>query len=969
MFKTFIFLVSFLLVCQSCTPKTSKTAMPADVPEAQAPAAPAAPATPEKPAPPAPLPAGSMSSIPLDPSVKIGTLPNGMTYYIKANAKPENRAELRMVLKAGAMQEDDDQLGLAHFIEHMAFNGTTHFSKNELVDYLESVGARFGPDLNAYTSFDETVYMIQVRTDDTAQFNKGLLILKDWSEGIAFEGTEIDKERGVVVSEWRSSLSPDQRMQQKYLPIMYYNSRYAKRLPIGDPEIVNHASYDVVKRFYADWYRPELMALMVVGAIDPVQIENQIKAQFSKIAAKSTARVKESNTVPAHDQTFARVITDHEATNANIQIIYNHKYTQSSTVLDYRQRLCESLYNRMLGRRLSDISKEADPPFIFGYTGYGQDVGDLANYTSFAMAAPKNTRRAYQTLLDENQRVLQHGFTDAELEREKANILRQAEQNALEESKLESSRVVQRLVYHFLEDNPIPSPTQHLEMYKSMIPTITKDEINQLAKKWITDRNRAIIITGPEKDLDMYPDSVTLIRLLKESSLKSMEPYKDVDVSAPLLPGTFPPNQIASATYDSALDVYHWSFANGVKVSAKATAFKNDEILMNAYSVGGHSLYNDKLYPSARSTSSVVGNSGIGTYPASALEKKLAGLRVGASPFIFERYEGINGSSSVTDAETLMQMTYSYVTAYRQDTTALNSYLSRERAMFANMLSNPNNWYSDKVTRIASQNHPRRGFPSLESYDKIKMDDIQMIYKDRFKDVSDMHFFFVGNFNIDSLKLLTSRYLAALPGGGRKEMWKDVGERFPVGKVDSVFYRGEAPKSLVQLIYHGNDHFNPDTSYLMQSLLDLARIKLREELREDKGGVYGVNVGGSQTKFPIEQYSVRISFNADPPMTDSLIASTKAVIESIKKGIEDSDIVKVTEAQRQGRIKDLQQNQFWMSAFINSWMNELDMNQMTQLATLEKRIAGLNKEALQKAARKYFRDEELISVVMFPEKK
>jgi zinc protease len=506
-------------------------------------------------------------------------------------------------------------------------------------------------------------------------------------------------------------------------------------------------------------------------------------------------------------------------------------------------------------------------------------------------------------------------------------------------------------------------------MYKSMMPTISAQEISELSRKWITDKNRVIIITGPEKDKAMYPDSVELVRLLTESSRKMMDPYEDVDVSAPLLPGTFPQHSLASSSYDNALDVYHWSFANGVKVSAKATNFKNDEILMNAYSIGGHSNYGDQLYPSARSTSSVVGNSGIGTFNAIALEKKLAGLRVNASPFIFERYEGINGSSSVKDAETLMQMTYSYITAYREDTTALNSYLARERGMFANLLSNPQNWYSDKVSRITSQNHPRRGFPSPESYDQIKMTDIMSIYKDRFKDVSDMHFFFVGNVNIDSLKVLTSRYLGALPGGGRKEMWKDVGDRFPEGKVDSVFYRGEAPKSLVQLIYHGPDHFNLDTNYLLQSLLDLARIKLREELREEEGGVYGVSIFGSQSKSPIEQYSIRINFNADPPRTNELIASAKAVIQSIKSGVDDADIVKVTEIQRQGRIKDLQQNQFWMSAFINSWLNETDMNQMTELAALEKRIAGLTKEGLQKAARKYFSDEDLISIVMFPEKK
>lgn len=963
MLKSLITILGLLLFIISCTPKTTQ----GTVSDSSMNTGTQGPVSP--PSPPVPLPNSGISTIPMDPSIRIGTLPNGLTYYIKVNAKPENRAELRLALKAGSMQEDPDQLGLAHFIEHMAFNGTEHFSKNELVSYLERVGSRFGPDLNAYTSFDETVYMLQVRTDDQEQFNNGMLILRDWAGGISFDSTEIDKERGVVISEWRSRLSSGQRMQQQYLPMLYHHSRYADRLPIGDPDIVQNAPYHVVKRFYTDWYRPELMALLVVGAVDPDKIEQQIKEQFGSMTTKTLARKKESNAVPSHGETLARVITDPEATNVTIQIVYNHKYDQVKSVLDYRQRLVESLYNRMLGRRLSDLTKEANPPFIFGYTGYGQDVGDLATYTSYASAAPKDTRKAYQTLLDENQRVLQHGFTNGELEREKANILRMAEQSVLEEAKLESSRVVQRLIYHFLEDNPIPDATQHLEMYKSMMPTITASEVSQLAKKWITDSDRVIIITGPEKDKDMYPDSLGLISMMRATSQKSMEAYKDVDVSAPLLPGTFVAKPVLNYSFDSALDVHHWEFENGVKVSAKATAFKNDEILMNAYSFGGHSLYSDAMYPSARSTSSVISSSGIGTFNAAALEKKLSGLRVNVSPFIFERYEGLNGSSAVKDAETMMQLTYSYVTAFREDPSALSSYINKERARYENLLSNPQNWYSDKVNRITSQNHPRRGFPSPESYDKIQMKEIMDIYKDRFSDVSDMHFFFVGNFNPDSLKILTSKYLGALPGGGRKEMWKDVGDRYPAGRIDSVFYRGEAPKSLVQLMYHGPDQFHPDTSYLLQSLVELARIKLREELREEEGGVYGVGIYGGQSKFPIEQYSLQISFNADPPRTNDLIASAKKVINKMKLEIDPADIVKVTEAQRQGRIKDLEQNQFWMNAFVNSWFNETDMNNATQMSALEHRISSLNPEVLKQAARKYFNDSELISVVMFPEKK
>jgi zinc protease len=909
----------------------------------------------------------ALSSIPVDPAVRIGRLSNGITYYIRANEKPENRAELRMAIKAGSMEEDPDQLGIAHLVEHMAFNGSRNFSKNELVNYLESVGSRFGPDLNAYTSFDETVYMLQVRSDEADHLNKGMLILRDWADGVSFEGEEIDKERGVVISEWRSGLSAEQRMQKEYLPLIYYQSRYADRLPIGDPELLKTVPYDAVRRFYKDWYRPDLMAILVVGDIDVDSMEMKIKDQFGTILP-STQRTKPQVTFPVHQETFARIITDPEASNSRVQIIYKHKYNDVDNLLDYREGLLHTLYNRMLAKRLAEITREADPPYAFGYSGYGQDVGELGTYSSMAIGDAKNMRRAYTTLLEENQRVLLHGFTDTELAREKAAMMRQAEQNVLEQDKQESSRIVQRLVYHFLEESPIPDASQTLEMYKSMMPTITASEISQFAKLWITDQNRVVLVTAPEKDIAMLPDSAELIRIMNEVNVRDLSPYEDIDVSAPLLSGSFPVRAVINVSHDKVLDIYHWQFENGIRVSAKPTDFKNDEILMNAYSAGGHSLYDLDVFPSARSASSVISSSGVGSFNATALDKKLTGLRVSVTPFITERHEGFNGMSAVSDFETMMQLVYSYATKFRKDTVALNAYLNREKAMYANLLANPQNWYSDKVTRIVSQNHPRRGFPTLESYDQVKMNEIIKIYEDRFRDLSDMHFFFVGNFNIDSLQRITSRYLGALPGSGRNESWKDVGDRMPSGVIDSVYTRGEAPRSLVQFIYHGNDHFNPDTAYLLQSLIDLARIKLRESLREEESGVYGVSIFGGQTLYPVQQYNIRVSFNAEPSRTKELVEAAKEVIQKLKSKVDPVDIAKVTEIQRQGRIRDLKQNQFWMGAFINSYLNETDMAQSVQMQKLEIRIDMLNEELLTKAARKYFNENELISVVMYPDK-
>jgi zinc protease len=475
-------------------------------------------------------------------------------------------------------------------------------------------------------------------------------------------------------------------------------------------------------------------------------------------------------------------------------------------------------------------------------------------------------------------------------------------------------------------------------------------------------------VTGPEKDRSILPDSAALIAIMNEVNASSPGPYIDIDVSAPILSGNFTGKPVVQYSTDTTYGLYHWQFANGVKVTAKPTTFKNDEILMNAYSEGGHSQYATSMYPSARSASTVVGSSGVGNYNAIGLDKKLTGLRVNVSPFITERYEGFSGSSSVSELETMMQLTYAYATAFREDSVALNAYVNREKGMFANILANPGNWFTERVTKITTQNHPRRGFPTLESYEEISMDDIMSIYKDRFADLSDMHFFFVGNFEPDSLQKLTSRYLGALPGTNRKETWKDVGERMPSGKIDSTFHRGAAPKSLVQLVYHGSDIFHPDSGYVLQSLIDVARIKLREELREEEGGVYGVSISGGQTQFPIEQYAIRISFNAEPGRTAALVESAKNVIEKLKMEITSEDIHKVTETQRQGRIRDLQQNQFWMSSLVNSWINKVLVKEYLSSEVLETRIARLNEAILKRAAAKYFNNSELISVVMYPEK-
>ncbi|MEL6124625.1 MAG: pitrilysin family protein, partial [Bacteroidota bacterium] len=402
----------------------------------------------------------------------MGVLPNGIHYYIQENARPEQRAEIRLAVNAGSILEDEDQLGLAHFVEHMAFNGTENFEKNELVDYLETTGTRFGPDLNAFTSFDETVYMLQVRTDSTELFDKGMQVIRDWANGITFADEEIDKERGVIVSEWRTRLSPDQRMQQKTFPVMYQGSRYAERLPIGKMDIVENAPYDVLRRFYKEWYRPDLMAVVAVGDFDAAMVEKKIKALFGDIPEAADARPREKFEVPFHDETLVSIASDKEASFTNVNIMYKHDRVETKTVGDYRSSLVRSLYNSMLGARLQEISKQPDPPFVFAYTGYSADVGDLDSYSSFAFVPEGKGPAALKTLLTENKRVLQHGFTTSEMDRAKKNLIEGAERAFKEMDKTESNRIVMNYVYRYLDDAVTPGPKQKLDLYNQFLPSV-----------------------------------------------------------------------------------------------------------------------------------------------------------------------------------------------------------------------------------------------------------------------------------------------------------------------------------------------------------------------------------------------------------------------------------------------------------------------------------------------------------------
>ena len=907
--------------------------------------------------------------IPFHEGVRSGKLSNGMEYYLLKNSKPEKRCELRLALKAGSIVEDDDQQGIAHFVEHMCFNGSKNFKKNELVNYLESTGTKFGADLNAFTSFDETVYMLEVRTDNKEIFDKGLLVMEDWAGGVSFEDQEIDKERGVVESEWRTRLSPNQRMQNKYFPVIYAGSQYAKRLPIGQMDIIRSAPYDNFKRFYRDWYRPDLMALVVVGDFDMDAVEKHIKERFSALKNPSNPRPRKDFQVPKHKNTLVSICSDKEASATTVQIMYKHDYQNPVSIKDFRQEFIYNLYNQMINARLAELTQKPEPPFSFAYSTYRQDVGSMASYTSFASTKDGGSMASFKTLLEENERVKRFGFTQTELDRIKKQIETRAESEFKEKDKTQSRSLIMGIVYHFLKNSPFLSPDQELNMVKKILPTITLDDVNALCRRFVTDENRVVVVTSPEKPEIKLPTEAEILNLIETAKELRLEPYVDKVSSEPLMPQTPVKGMVVGEEKNNSLGTITWKLSNGALVVLKPTTFKNDEILFSASSQGGSFLYDLEDNNNAAFAAQVIASSGVGNFDQISLDKYLTGKELGVVPYIGSYREGMNGQTSVSDAETFFQLVNLYFTKPRSDKDAFESFKSKQVARLKNFLSDPQRYFMVEANKIKTSNNPRTKFTTVEDIEKLNPDRMYEIYKERFSNASDFTFFITGSFTPESIKPYVEQYLASLPAKGAKEKMKDQGVRFPDGVVEKSWQNGAAPKSNVDITFHTPFEWNDKNRYDFQSMVEVLRIKLRETLREDKGGVYGVSVSGNTRNFPTAEATLTISFNCTPGNEKNLIDATMDVLKKAKSiGAEETDLVKVRETQRQERIKNLEQNRFWNGGLQNCYENEINP-EFLLMKNYEKLINGLTTEDIKQACNKYIDEKSMINITATPETK
>jgi zinc protease len=902
--------------------------------------------------------------LPFDSTVRRGRLPNGLRYLIRRNTLPENRAELRLVVNAGSILEDEPQLGVAHFVEHMAFNGTRRFPKADLVNFLERTGVRFGPDLNAYTSFDETVYMLQIPTDTAAIVSKALDILEDWAHGLAFDSTEIRKERGVVVEEWRSGRGAQMRMTYKQFPVILRGSKYAIRLPIGTRENLQSFPDSVARAFYRDWYRPDLMTVVAVGDFDPKKMEADVRQRFARIPAVRKPRPREYAQVPGHEETYVSIESDKEYPNASVSLVWFGSPKRARTSSEFRRALVNGFYDRMVNARLGEIGQRPDAPFAYAGTGRGSFTRTRDLHQLYAAVKGSDFVKAADALLIEAERVRKFGFTKSELDRARTNYLRGLEQRFAERDKTNSSAFAGQFVSSALNETPILNIADEQALGQRFAPTVTLEELNALARASFPKQDRVVIVAAPEKADMKLPTKAEMLAVFDRPADAALTAYVDSTSDAPLVAAMPAPGKIVSETKLPETGILEWKLSNGARVLLKPSDFKRDEVLFAAQSPGGISLLPDSVVTQAELASMALSVGGLGTFNQTALTKRLAGKRANVSAYISDSEQGLQGSASAKDLETLFQLAWLNVTQPRADSLAFGALRNQARSVLLNQRNDPGAIFRDTVAMVMAQHHPRIRLFVPELFDSVDVRRSLAIHQDRFADAGAFTFFLVGAFNADSVRPLVERYLASLPASQRAEKAKDVGIRPPTGVVNTVVRAGIEPKAQNMIVFSGPCDYSIENRTVMSAMRELLNIRLREVLREDKGGTYGAGVSANCTHVPYSNYRVTVSFGSAPERTDELTKEVFTVIESIKKGeVSDSNMTKIRELTIRGHETALKQNNRWLDAMMDA--DEDGRDQRDFLRTPE-RMLKVTKEQIADAARLYLKTDRYAQFTLLP---
>ncbi len=914
---------------------------------------------------------GQDEKLPVDPKVKIGVLANGLTYYIRQNKKPEQKIELRLVVNAGSILEDEDQQGLAHLNEHMAFDGTTHFKKHDIISFLQTIGVSFGNDLNAYTSFDETVYILPIPTDKPGNIEKGFQILEDWAHNVTDKAEDIDAERPVVLEESRLGKGAEERIQRKLYPKVFAGSLYSRRLPIGIDSIVKNSSYESIRRFYREWYRPDLMAVVVVGDIDPVKAEEMINKYFVSLSNPTKERARNIVEVPMYDKTEAMVVTDKEATNYVAEIHYSSiKSHPSTTLSDYKQDIIKEIFTTLLNQRLRELTQQENPPFLFAATGFENFARGYESFNAQVVASTSNAKRPIQSFLEELERVKMYGFTDGELIRAKKDLLTASESAFNERNKSESANFAAEYIRNFLKKEPIPGIEVEYGYYKKLLPQIALTEVNNVASFLKENNNKFISFSGPEpsgkSSLPTGEDLITFANGIDQAAIK---PYEEKVVSSELLNKTPVAGRIVSTTKNALSGTTEFTLSNGVTVTLKSTDFKNDQVLMSAVRGGGKSNYGLKDKYNAEYATSVITSMGIGAYSPVDLRKVLAGKTANVSASFGSHSEGISGNSSVKDMETMLQLMYLYFTSPRKDTSLFRSFIQKSKSQTAFLGANPEVAFIDTLYKVIFNNNPLTpiAIPKSEYFDKIDLDRVMQIYKERFGDANGMHFIFVGSCTPEQIIPLIEKYIASLPSTSKKYSFKDNNVRPVRGRVNLTVYKGKEQKSLIVSIYSGSVPYNELLQLKANAVSEILNIRIIEDLREKIQGIYDGSIILQFEKVPYSHYAYFLQIPCGPEKVDTLLnAMNKEIEDLIKFGPSQLNLDKIKQQWLEQQKVGLKDNNAWLAELIE---NKFPGNDIHYFTDFEKYVKAITVKDVQDAAKLLLNGQNVIRGVLMPEKK
>ena len=910
-------------------------------------------------------------TLPLDPKTRIGKLDNGLTYYIRKNELPKNRGEFYIAQKVGSILEEESQRGLAHFLEHMCFNGTKNFPGNSLIKYLEKIGVKFGENVNAYTALDETVYNLSnVPLTREGILDSALLVLHDWSNFVSLESKDIDDERGVIREEWRTRNTGGYRTMEAGVKEMFANSQYANRMPIGSIDVINNFAYQTIKDYYKKWYRPDLQGIIVVGDIDVDKVEAKIKQLFSDIPAPVNPAFRTRFQVPNNTEPIVSIQTDPEVQQTQIAIYCKHDIVPAemkTSVNYYFMGVINNLISSMFNARLYELSKSANPPFAGAQGGYGNFFLTPTKDAWSVSTAPRNnneTDLALRAIIRENERMRRFGFTASEFTRAKTDLLRNYETAFNEKDKQKNDAYVNECQAHFINNEPMPGIDFEFDLVNKVLPRLPLEAINKMVQQYVSDTNIVFSITGPKKEGINTPTKEQILNAWKEVKQENITAYVDKVSNKPLIDKKPVAGKIVKEEAKP-FGYTQWTLSNGVKVLVKKTDYKKDQVIMSSYSPGGSSLVNDPDYPSSIVVNELSTLGGVGQFSSVELEKMLTGKVVSVGPSVGALNEAISGSASPKDFETMMQLTYLYFTQPRMDKDAFNSWVVRKKNQLENASLNPMNSFVDSVMNIITNKNPRGKRLNLDLLSKVDYNKVMDIYKNRFADASDFTFFFTGNVVPDSIRKSVELYLGGLPSTNRKETFKDRGIYPPKGVVKNNFTKKlQVPKTSVFVAYTGEIPYTLENNILIDYVKSILDIVYTENIREKEGGSYGVSVSSSLSRLPKQRFGFQISFDTDPAKREKLVG---IVYDEIKKfiaeGPNEVNLNKVKENLLKTYQEALNENGYWSGVIYNQIINGMDVN-----TDYEKIVSGTTTAKVRDFAKKIFSQNNIIEVSMSPEK-